>query len=371
MSRQLGVNRLEGLQILRGIAISSVVVFHVYVNLQLPDANWIAYSPLSFGFLGVQLFFMISGFVIFKSLTNEFSFSAFIAKRYLRLIPPLLLILPILILVSILVPSSPFKSSSSFSNLLPSLTLISPELLNLLTGKNFSNISGVMWSLNAEITFYVSAGLIFFLLKKRVYLFFWSFFVISSTIAIIHFLNYNFNNRYLLSADKIILITRIQNFPWFCIGIFLFMYISSGKKVIGKWKILILVILVIEGITARVNLLEFSMVHFFEIIYSVIVVLVFLKLGARAKVKPIFFSKKFLWLGNMSYEWYLIHYGTIVPVLLLFRSYVFRDFLFGEIIFSILLVVVSILCSNFIFQFGSKRLIRYLRSRVFREGTAF
>ncbi|MEJ2894600.1 acyltransferase family protein [Bordetella avium] len=71
---------------LRAIAVLSVVGFHAF-------PAWI-----SGGFIGVDVFFVISGFLIstilFKSLdAGTFSFSDFYARRIKRIFPALLLVL--------------------------------------------------------------------------------------------------------------------------------------------------------------------------------------------------------------------------------------------------------------------------------------
>ena len=71
---------------LRAIAVSSVVLFHLF-----PD-------QLSGGFIGVDIFFVISGFLISSIIFNDlirdtFSLKRFISKRIRRIFPTLLLVL--------------------------------------------------------------------------------------------------------------------------------------------------------------------------------------------------------------------------------------------------------------------------------------
>ena len=65
---------------LRGIAVLSVVCFHAFPN------------KMRGGFIGVDIFFVISGFlistIIFNNLEkNTFSFSQFYARRIKRIFP--------------------------------------------------------------------------------------------------------------------------------------------------------------------------------------------------------------------------------------------------------------------------------------------
>ena len=77
---------------LRAIAVLSVVAFHAFPNWV--NAGFIGQG----GFIGVDIFFVISGFlistIIFKSLENKtFSFIEFYAKRIKRIFPALIVVL--------------------------------------------------------------------------------------------------------------------------------------------------------------------------------------------------------------------------------------------------------------------------------------
>ena len=77
---------------LRGIAILSVVFFHAF-------PNWVNQGHFGQGgFIGVDVFFVISGYlissIIFKSLESQsFNFYSFYAKRINRIFPALIVVL--------------------------------------------------------------------------------------------------------------------------------------------------------------------------------------------------------------------------------------------------------------------------------------
>ena len=92
-------HRNSGIQSLRAIAVLSVIAFHL-------DPSW-----LPGGFLGVDIFFVISGFVITQSLQRDYARGTrsillyFYLKRFLRIAPALFVCLGIsAVLVALFVP---------------------------------------------------------------------------------------------------------------------------------------------------------------------------------------------------------------------------------------------------------------------------
>src|ERR1700742_650509 len=87
-------HKLLGLDHLRAFAITYVVLFH-YQFFGHPD--WVK-SIASFGWSGVDLFFVLSGFLISGQLFatiakgRKISLSEFFIKRFFRIIPPFLVV---------------------------------------------------------------------------------------------------------------------------------------------------------------------------------------------------------------------------------------------------------------------------------------
>ena len=78
----------------RGIAILLVLLYHAFSRWTelVPYGNDFADFPLfRFGYLGVELFFLISGFVILMTLEKFNSFTEFMYHRWLRLFPAMLI----------------------------------------------------------------------------------------------------------------------------------------------------------------------------------------------------------------------------------------------------------------------------------------
>ncbi|MEP3605002.1 MAG: acyltransferase, partial [Gilvibacter sp.] len=87
--------RLKGADGLRGFAALWVVLFHIWGAVQRRDTEWVPHVIERFfdlGFLGVDIFFVLSGFVITYSLIGKpidyYFVPKFIMRRSIRIDPP-------------------------------------------------------------------------------------------------------------------------------------------------------------------------------------------------------------------------------------------------------------------------------------------
>jgi peptidoglycan/LPS O-acetylase OafA/YrhL len=152
---------------LRGFAALAVCWFH-FTNGQglLPD-GWLRSSG-SFGWLGVECFFVISGFVIPLSMySGKFKFlvdwKIFFGKRFLRLEPPYL--------VSILLTAGLWQLSSiapGFAGKPPNISFLQffahLGYVNAFLGYDW--INPVYWTLAIEFQYYVIISLFYFLIAS-------------------------------------------------------------------------------------------------------------------------------------------------------------------------------------------------------------
>lgn len=83
MSENLTPPRFQELDALRGIAALMVVLFHY----SMPYQDRVSYAVFKYGTTGVDLFFIISGFVIFQSISRVKSAGEFLINRFSRLYP--------------------------------------------------------------------------------------------------------------------------------------------------------------------------------------------------------------------------------------------------------------------------------------------
>ncbi len=100
-SAETGRMRLAALDGWRAISVLLVIIFHASLSFQFTVQPWVEAELRAWlsamGLLGVQIFFVISGYVIARGLKNEeaqygrVSFGAFYLRRSLRILPPLAL----------------------------------------------------------------------------------------------------------------------------------------------------------------------------------------------------------------------------------------------------------------------------------------
>jgi peptidoglycan/LPS O-acetylase OafA/YrhL len=156
--------RLETIDILRGFASLSVVIFHS--TSQFPAG--IAKEISTYGALGVQVFFVISGFILPYSLDRAgytiSSFFRFVARRIMRLDPPYFASLAITILLFYASGVVPGLSGQEFHVSLTRL-LLHVGYLTGFAGLEWYNV--VYWTLAIELQYYLLIGLLFPLIAHR------------------------------------------------------------------------------------------------------------------------------------------------------------------------------------------------------------
>lgn len=167
--------RITVLDGLRGIAVLWVVMYHYAVfwtpaghgqNLT-PYDEMFAWIPLAdVGHFGVNLFFLISGYVISLTLERTSTLSEFAVKRIARLWPALIICgtLTYAITTSI----GPSELRVSFTEYVISLLFLPPQHVgNVLGVDGWSWLDGAYWSLWVEVRFYAVIGGLFYVFKSR------------------------------------------------------------------------------------------------------------------------------------------------------------------------------------------------------------
>jgi peptidoglycan/LPS O-acetylase OafA/YrhL len=154
-------HRIEWLDGLRGIAILMVVWYHAYLA-----GQWLPFVPvfgytLNFekfagtGFIGVELFFFISGFALFYPYARNLfearpldDLATFAWRRFIKIVPSYVLVILVMLLVGGVEMRTPY-------DLLWTLAVHFGFILNLQDVHPFGQINAALWSLSVEVQFYL------------------------------------------------------------------------------------------------------------------------------------------------------------------------------------------------------------------------
>lgn len=300
------MDRVKYLDGHRGLAILLVVFYHAYIRWSelLPfTEQYKANFLLSHGYLGVQLFFLISGYVILLSLEKSSHFSIFIYKRWLRLFPCMLACSAIVFMTADFFPHRPLGSPELVS-LIPGLLFIDPKWFETIFPINMPILEGAFWSLYVEFKFYIFAGLVFFWRGSKALVISLIICFISS--IIINYLSITFNYRIFSYLD--LLVTRLSfvHFGWFGAGCSFYLY-SKTKK--AKWFYLALIICFGSSFYLKNQTIG-------EIICA-FGVSVFFAFSLRNTLIQCLLSTKFLlFFGMISYPLYLMHENMMVSMII-------------------------------------------------------
>lgn len=156
--------RLRVLDALRGLAALSVVWFHLAHANGLIEPGTAIYRAGTYGWVGVEVFFVISGFVIPYTLDrNQYrvsQYGRFLLKRVIRLDPPYLVSILVFIALAAYFSAAnhtPFRFSGT-------QILLHLGYLNVFFGYEW--INNVYWTLAIEAQYYLLIGLTFPLVEK-------------------------------------------------------------------------------------------------------------------------------------------------------------------------------------------------------------
>ncbi len=171
----LSNGRLISIDALRGIAALGVVLFHAVLQTTgaIPDnlLQWPIkgiYFVSSFGYIGVFLFFVISGFCIHlqwararaKAETPQIQFGSFWRRRLRRLYPPYLIALALFLAMAA------FSTGIDLTHFFVYDLVMHLLMLHNLDPATCYTINGVFWTLAVEEQLYLAYFLLLFLRKR-------------------------------------------------------------------------------------------------------------------------------------------------------------------------------------------------------------
>jgi peptidoglycan/LPS O-acetylase OafA/YrhL len=331
-------NKRLDLEFLRGFAVLIVFLFHY--NKQI----------FPYYFVGVDLFFLISGYVITKSilLKKNFYFFEFILKRIKRIYPALIIILAIFFIYFILYTEYDgsayqdtfFSTLTTFFGVSNYFYSINPNYFYFSQEIKFLHHT---WSLSAEIQFYIFIGLFFYLFNifsnqkfKFKYVIFFLIPIFISSLLL-----------FLISNDK--LLSGYYAFPgriWeFLLGGII--YIHKPKKKFLNFHLLILIFSLFLLIMGTFNSqISYKIIIIFTIIYFSFVI------TFTNFYNSLIIDKILIFFGKLSFSFYLWHL-----IILTFYKNTFANIYFDFTLNLFLSTLFSLLTFIFIEEKFNKKSI--------------
>jgi peptidoglycan/LPS O-acetylase OafA/YrhL len=339
--------RIAELDALRGFAALSVCFFHC--ALICPGGTQLL-RYLKYGGTGVDLFFMISGFVIFMSLNSSQKLKDFWFLRFVRLFP----VYWIAIVITIaLLYFGHAECSMSWNYIIGNIFMIYPVV-------KANPWLDPCWTLYVELTFYFFIGLIAFCKwLDKIELLIWIGLLTVTVINGVYILTGNCYAAYI----RFFIITReviplISYFGFFAGGILYYRVYTLGWSA-NRVILLILCFLftlLIHSVSGRLNLLFSAPERLLcEVFFNILFIAVIKNKAGFLKMKWLLFA------GTISYALYLIHASVGQDLSIYLYPYINK--------FAALLIglTAAIILSALITFFLEKPVQRWVKRKYFAK----
>ena len=357
--------RIKLLDSFRTIAIVMVILYHYLYcfNSQLYTIKNINPSFFKYGYLGVQLFFIISGFVITLSLKKSLSFFEFVKNRFIRLFPAMFFCSMLtFIFCNVFDTKLIFPAASSITNLILSNTFMPPVIVNHFLDINFQYVDPPYWSLWVEIQFYFVAAITYFSFGKHfnhaIFIFLLALFGI----------NYCSSQNFFFNSNFCIYVLKFAGFfnlfiyaVWFLSGILFEDLFNNSKNFKGISKIILCFAIIL--LTGKNTMEQLFTVLFFTLFF----IFIYKDFWLQFLLNPIFTK-----IGISSYAVYLIHqtigtllisksisyfgaFGILIPTIMMVTFFTFGVFYYKYAEIFLLKKLKVLLFSNSTPQLMSKK----------------
>lgn len=284
--RLAGMNRLVGLDVLRGFAAVAVMLHH---HGQYYDELYPGRTPLSVNFFaghfGVELFFIISGFVILMTIERKATVWAFAVARIARLMPCFLAALALATTILIVAPMPPLDTPT-----VPRF-IANVTMAPLLFGQRVIDLP--YWTLSYEMVFYIGMAMLMALGRLR-QIEWIALAWIAIGVLFTSLVDVEHHHR-----TSILLLAYYSNF--FVVGMCLYL-IHAGRARPVTWVVLVLAVLTsARGGGEQAFHASGALYLSLTASFALMVWLGISAVGRWAAVAPLVF------LGRISYPLYLVH----------------------------------------------------------------
>lgn len=279
---------------LRFIAIWTVVLTHIFHLIAIKNNlsfNHFLWTPIAIGGQGVQLFFVISGYILAKPFflkSKNVNLKKYFMRRITRLEPPYILAMTLFFFILI------FLNKYQFMDLIDNYFFSILYMHNIVYGKG-SDINTVAWSLEVEIQFYILMPILALFLKKA-----GKYQLITLVLLIIVFITssqiFDFYYR-----------TIFAQIQYFMIGIVLVLLKQDPIFRINKY-----IDILVGGVSLVVILfLNRELGIFNELIFCFFIFAFYFIVLNGVIWKKVMSLPLFSLIGGMCYSIYLLHYPIV------------------------------------------------------------
>lgn len=349
---------IQSIQALRGLAAILVVLFHYSITLELNPSNPIAIF-LSHGWSGVDLFFIISGFIAAYTVSIQDkgvkSSLEYLAKRAARIIP----------LYYLVTLTNMGHSTESYLETVKSMLFIplggtGPDSLGPLYG---GARIGQGWTLNYEMYFYFVVAISMAFGKAK--WFFTSGFMILTVLLPVAifglpesygFSGFRFDNQYISLMTNPIIFEFIMGILVY----FIFKKMNSHASAI--WYLFIAISIVAFAYNLYSPIFYISRITAWALTASFLMISL-LKLEAMGKLQ---FNNFILKIGNISFSIYLLHEGVQGILLKLMKKISGNADIFSNLSMRFVLFSLSLVLTYYVSLLSYKYIERSL-SNKFRD----
>ena len=328
------MNFRQDIQILRGIAVLFVVLFHLEL------------AGLSSGFLGVDIFFVVSGFLM-TILYKKGEIREFFERRAKRLLPAYFVTVSLTLLASLflVLPSELGQVATQSIYSLFFANNLGFWMQNSYFSKSDFNPLLHLWSLGVEIQFYLITPLLVWLFRKSKVLL--PVFLISSLILCIFLVGISPKTSFFMMPLRV----------WeFLIGFIVATYFTINGNIkyknfsnIGLFGFLILITIPFLNVDGE----SLNRVYGHPSLYALLICLataLIITFGIPAILLKSMLGKLISNIGNYSYSIYLVHFPIIV--LYLYEPFsgtkLYPESYVDKIILLVIIVIASILMHKFV-----------------------
>lgn len=303
--------RIRSLDGLRGLAILLVLLFHAYARW--PDlVPWATvhgdFFLFRYGSLGVQLFFLISGYVILMTLDGCASFREFAARRWLRLFPAMLIVSALIYASADLLPGRPYGAPGPL-DFVPGLLFVQDDWINFVFDARIRPLEGVFWSLFVEVKFYLIFGLLYFAGRHSAVSRLTALFLLCFAVKVATVLATPTSAAGLAAGAALEVMTALslQHFGWFASGAWLYRYMKTGQRLSLLYSAALLVPNTIMTLGVKPEQLTGWML-------CAALYLSFVLALKVQRFQPVFSFGPLLFLGSVSYPLYLMHENALIAL---------------------------------------------------------